>query len=144
VSRTARSCTGARPRTTDAESGVRAGRQVGRHVNAAPRKNAKGEASIRPYRIGTHSGIREIACDCSSVTGSRRCFEATTSASADLGRTYRRDRPSSRRSSIDKPPAVGFFESGPLAARSAGFDSHRCCISVAAGGQTLGGPGSGR
>ena len=39
-------------------------------INAAPRKNANGETSIRPYRIGTSSGTRETACSSSNPTGS--------------------------------------------------------------------------
>ena len=40
-------------------------------TSAAPRKNANGDTSIRPYRIGTSSATRELACDSSKATESR-------------------------------------------------------------------------
>ena len=41
-------------------------------IRAPPRKNENGEASIRPYRIGTSSGSRDTACSSSRPIGSRR------------------------------------------------------------------------
>ena len=39
---------------------------------AAPRKKANGEAAIRPYRMGTSSGIRVTACSSRISSGSVR------------------------------------------------------------------------
>jgi hypothetical protein len=81
-------------------------------INVAPGKKANGEASIRPYRIGTSSAIRHSVWDCSNVTGSGRWPVSRSSPSADLGSTERRERPHSPRWSTDKPPATHLFASG--------------------------------
>ena len=52
--------------------GVRARPQLGRHYQRGTAENAHGEASVRLYRIGTNSGIRDIAWNSSSVMGSGR------------------------------------------------------------------------
>ena len=84
-------------------------------ISAAPRKNANRDASIRPYRTGTRSAIRESACDSSSATGSGRSCGATNSASADLGSTDRRPLPRSCRSCTD---ALNQTPSAAAAARA--------------------------
>jgi hypothetical protein len=40
--------------------------------SAPPRKNANRDCSIRPYRTGSRSAIRDAACDSSRSTGSGR------------------------------------------------------------------------
>jgi hypothetical protein len=37
-----------------------------------PRKKAKGDAAMRPYRIGRSSASRVFPCSCSTLTGSAR------------------------------------------------------------------------
>jgi hypothetical protein len=80
---------------------------------AAPRKNAKRDGSIRPYRTGSRSAIRDAACDSSRSTGSWRFCGAMNSASEDLGITERRARPRSRRCSTDASTASPIPGAGP-------------------------------
>ena len=54
------------------EARTRRGRQVCRHDERRATIEGGGEASIRPWRMGTSSGTRLAACSSSSVTGSGR------------------------------------------------------------------------
>ena len=65
------------PEPADPESGVFA-RSIAM-IAAAPRKKVKGEASIRPWRIGTSSGTRLLSWSSSSLTGSLRPFAGSHS-----------------------------------------------------------------
>ena len=67
-------------------------------INAAPRKNANGEVSIRPYRIGTNSGTRDRACDSRSSTGSGRAELSGNTASSAHGTLVRAAFPRAARS----------------------------------------------
>ena len=67
-------------------------------IAAAPRKKANGDTSIRPWRIGTSSGMRVAACSSRTVTGSGRVADGSQSAWARLGVVFRAALPSAARS----------------------------------------------
>lgn len=64
-------------------------------IAAAPRKKAKGEASMRLYRSGTNSGTRVRACCRSTSTGSGRPASGTHLPCAERGVSARAFRPKS-------------------------------------------------
>jgi hypothetical protein len=75
---------------------------------AAPRKNANGEASIRPLRIGTSSGTRVAACASRMATGSGRSAAGCQPACPERGHASRAARPAAARSAglASGPPSI--------------------------------------
>ncbi len=67
-------------------------------IAAAPRKNANGEASIRPWRIGTSSGTRVASWASRMATGSERLAVGCHSAWREREMTARAARPAATRS----------------------------------------------
>ena len=58
-------------------------------IAAAPRKKANGDATMRPWRIGTRAGVRVFACSRSSATGSARSGAGAHFACEERGATER-------------------------------------------------------
>ena len=67
--------------------------------SAAPRKKVNGEASMRPYRIGTSSGSRVAPCCSSRPTGSGRSAAGSNTRWLVRGAVTRAALPRARRSS---------------------------------------------
>ena len=70
-------------------------------IRAAPRKNANGDACMRPWRSGTSHGMRAAFWSTTSWTGSDRVVAGDQSPWADRGTAARAARPRSTRSSTD-------------------------------------------
>ena len=68
-------------------------------IAGAPRRKARGEASIRPWRTGTRSGRRDRASSARSATGSTPAGRGGSSACAERGTSARSARPQAARSS---------------------------------------------
>ena len=70
-------------------------------TSAAPRKKVNGDTSMRPYRIGTSSGTRVVACRSSSATGSGRSAAGSKAPWEERGARARASLPSAIRSSTE-------------------------------------------
>ena len=83
-----------------AEAGDRASHRGRRpSPGRAPRKKAKGDTIIRPWRTGTSSGTRTRACSSKAATGSGRTADSTSWFWSPGGSTWRASSPSAVRSS---------------------------------------------
>ena len=68
---------------------------------AEPRRKANGDAAMRPWRIGTSSGMRDLACCSSSEIGSGRLGAGFHAPCPERGTMARNPFPAARRSASE-------------------------------------------
>src|SRR5436190_2554547 len=97
-------------------------------IAAAPRKHAKGDSTIRPWRIGSSSRIRLRPCSSRIAIGSGRSAGGVHPAWAERGHSERRALPARRRSSAVGARRKSVPATGPAYSRSAAIQLRRRAV----------------